>query len=198
MIDFIRKNFEMIGKFFITHFVMSMLGLMVGLAVLVIEGETTGFTTLSVIAGCFTVGFMLFLHYDESYFFAVKEGISCRANGEKPDYLRGLKISLIGSIPIFLAAIVTVLVILLTAEGQDTTPVPLLFFYLFQGSYVSFYALIEYIGIIGFVCITPLPAIIASTLAYYIGCQDKTLRGMLGFNVKPPYDGPIERKPKNK
>ena len=198
MFDFIRKNSSMIIKFFITHFVMSMLGLMVGLAVLAIDGETTGFTPLNVIAGCFTVGFMLFLHYDETYFAAVKEGIACRANGENPDYWKGLKISLIGSLPILLLSVATVVAIVITTEGQDTTPIPLLLFYLFQGSYISFYAIIAVIGIPAFVCITPIPAIIASTLAHWIGSNDKTLRGMLGFDVKPPYDGPLERKPKKK
>jgi hypothetical protein len=56
----------------------------------------------------------------------------------------------------------------------------------------------EAVGVTGYVLITLLPAIISSSLGYIIGIKDKTIRGMMGFNVKPPYDGPMERKPKIK
>lgn len=198
MIKFIRENSGIIIKFMMTHLVMSLLGLMVGLAILVVDGDTTSFTPIALIAGAFTVGFMLFMHYDDSFFCGVKEGIKCRADGVKPDQLRGLKISLIGSLPILVVGVIAILVIICTPEGKDANPVALLLFYFMQASYLSLYGLLDYIGIIGFVCLTPIPAIVASALGHWIGCNDKTLRGLMGMKVKPPFDGPLERKPKNK
>jgi hypothetical protein len=198
MLKFYRENRSLIVKFFLTHIVMSILGIMVGLAVLSIEGDVQGWSSIAIIGSVFTVGFMCFMHYDDSFFFGVKEGIRNRADGVKPDLFKGLKVALLAYIPIFIIAIVAIAVIVITPEGKDMTPVPMLLYYACQGSYLCMYALIDYIGLIGFILVTLLPAIIASTLGYAIGSKDKTLRGMLGMNVKPPFDGPLERKPKTK
>lgn len=198
MIKFIRENSGIIVKFMLTHLVMSLLGLMVGLAVLTLESETVGISSIALIASAFTIGLMCFMHYDDSFFCAVKEGIQLRGEGKRPDTFKGLKIALIGYSPVILIGLVAVCVVIFTPEGHDATPIPLLLFYFCQGSFLCLYKLIDYIGIIGYILVTLLPAIISSTLGYAIGSKDKTLRGMLGMNVKPPFDGPLERKPKNR
>ncbi len=198
MIKFIRENSKSIVKFMMTHLVMSILGIMVGLAVLTLEDGSGGFSGIAIIASLFTVGFLCFMHYDDSFFAGVKEGIKHRAEGTKPDVLKGLKIALIGYLPVILIGVVVIIVILATPEGQDHTPIPLLLFYACQGSFLSLYNLSKYVGIIGYVIITLFPSILASFLGYAIGCKDKTIRGLFGMNVKPPFDGPLERKPKNK
>ncbi|MBO5869927.1 MAG: hypothetical protein J6Q89_04170 [Clostridia bacterium] len=198
MIKFIRENSGIIVKFMLTHLVMSLLGLMVGLAVLTLESETVGISSIALIASAFTIGLMCFMHYDDSFFCAVKEGIQLRGEGKRPDTFKGLKIALIGYSPVILIGLVAVGVVIFTPEGHDATPIPLLLFYFCQGSFLCLYKLIDYIGIIGYILVTLLPAIISSTLGYAIGSKDKTLRGMLGMNVKPPFDGPLERKPKNR
>lgn len=198
MFKFIRENSKLIIKFMMTHLVMSVLGIMVGLAVLTLEDGSGGFSGIAIVASIFTVGFLCFMHYDDSFFAGVKEGIKHRAEGTKPDVLKGLKIALIGYLPVILIGIAVIIVILVTPVGEDHTPIPLLLFYACQGSFISIYKLLEYIGVIGYVIVTLLPSIIASFLGYAIGCKDKTLRGLFGMKVKPPFDGPLERKPKNR
>lgn len=198
MFKFIRENSKLIIKFMMTHLVMSVLGIMVGLAVLTLEDGDGGFSLIAIIAGAFTVGFLCFMHYDDSFFAGVKEGIRHRADGTKPDAFKGLKIALIGYLPVIIIGMVVLIVIWATPKGEDQTVIPLLLFYACQGSFLSLYKLIDFIGITGFVIVTLLPSIISSFLGYAIGSKDKTLRGMFGMNVKPPFDGPLERKPKNK
>ncbi len=198
MIKFVRENSSIIFKFMVTHLVMSVLGLMVGLAILTLEDGSNGISSIAFIASVFTIGLMCFMHYDDSFFFAVKEGIKMRGEGGKPDVLKGLKIALIGYAPTILIGLAAIAVVLFTPEGKDATPIPLLLFYFCQGSFLCLYKLIDYIGIIGYILVTLVPAIVASTLGYAIGSKDKTLRGMFGMNVKPPFDGPLERKPKNR
>jgi len=198
MIKFVRENSSLIFKFMVTHLVMSVLGIMVGLAILTLEDGSNGISSIAFIASVFTIGLMCFMHYDDSFFFAVKEGIKMRGEGGTPDTLKGLKIALIGYAPTILIGLVAIAVVLFTPEGKDATPIPLLLFYFCQGSFLCLYKLIDYIGIIGYILVTLVPAIVASTLGYAIGSKDKTLRGMFGMNVKPPFDGPLERKPKNR
>lgn len=198
MFKFIRENSKLIVKFMMTHLVMSILGIMVGLAVLTLEDGSGGFSGIAIVASLFTIGFLCFMHYDDSFFAGVKEGIKHRAEGSKPDAFKGLKIALIGYMPVILIGIAVIMVIVATPAGEDQTPIPLLLFYACQGSFLSLYNLSKYVGIIGYVIITLLPSVIASFLGYAIGCKDKTLRGLIGMNVKPPFDGPLERKPKNK
>lgn len=198
MLKFIRENRSMIVKFMLTHLVMSILGIMAGLAILTLENGSAGISPIALIAGAFTVGFMCFMHYDDSFFMGVREGIRHKADGTKPDMLKGMKIALIGYLPVILIGIIVCIVIIATPEGEDMTPIPLLLFHACQGSFISLYKLLDYLGIIGYVIVTLLPAIVSSTLGYAVGCKDKTLRGMIGMKVKPPFDGPLERKPKNK
>ena len=195
MKKFISDNSNAIVKFLLTHVVMSVLGIMVGLAVLSIEGEgTTGFSLIAIIGSLFTVGFMCFMHYDDMYFIAEKDGIRARAEGLEPDKFKGIKITLLAYSPVILITIVAVIISLVSSD--DTSTVSQLVFYAFQGSFISLYALRQFIGFARYALVSLLPAIISSVLGYYLGQKDKTLRGLFGMNVKPPYDGPIERKPK--
>ena len=73
----------------------------------------------------------------------------------------------------------------------------MLLYYIFQGSFLGLYKIHTYLGVAAYVIITLLPAIIAGALAYVLGVKDKTLRGVLGMDVKPPYDGLVEKKNKN-
>ena len=198
MLKFIRENSKMIFKFMTTHLVMSILGIMVGLAILTLEEGSGGFSAIALASSLFTVGFLCFMHYDDSFFAGVKEGIKHRAEGTRPDVFKGFKIALIGYSPVIIIGVIVIIFILATPVGEDNTPIPLLLFYACQGSFLCLYKLLDYIGVIGYVIVTLLPAIIASTLGYAIGCKDKTLRGMFGMSVQPPFDGPLERKPKNK
>lgn len=192
---FCTENSSIIVKFILTHVVMSLLGIMVGLAVIVIGGATS---TITIVSSVFTVGFMCFMHYDDMYFYAVKEGIRLRAEGEKIDVFKGLKVTLIAYSPVIMVGIVAIVIDLAAGGVENASPIALLVYYIMQGSYLTLYGVREAIGVTGYIILTLLPAIIVSSLGYALGVKDKTLRGILGFQVKPPYDGPMERKPKNK
>lgn len=189
---FLSDNSKPIFKFFMTHLVMSVLGLMVGLAIITFEGKSTELSAIAVIGGLFTVGFMCFMHYDDMYFAGVKEGIRLRAEGQKIDILKGLWISVAGYFPFLLVGIVAVI---LSLFGNDLFVV---IYNFLQGSFLPWYKIRLTFGDIIYVLITLLPALIAGTLGYALGLKDKTLRGLMGMKVKPPYDGPLERKPKDK
>ncbi len=195
MKKFLQDNSDCIVKFIMTHIVMSILGIMVGLAVLSIEGEADSISAIAIIGSVFTIGFMCFMHYDDMYFVGVKEGIRIRSEGGKIEPSKGLKITLLAYSPVILSGLIA---IIMSFVGTDAAPISLLIYYAFQGSFLGLYKIRVYLGVIGYVLVTLLPAIIVSSLGYYMGLKDKTLRGMMGMNVKPPYDGPLERKPKNK
>lgn len=197
MKKFLKDNSDAIRKFFMTHLVMSLLGIMIGLAVIVFEGseETDSLSILALIAGLFTVGFLCFLHYDDMYFIGARHSISARGAGETLDPLRGLKITLIAYSPTLIVALVTIIIDLFVHTGDDNARlISLLIYYIFQGSFIPFYSLRVWLGVSGYVLVTLIPTIIASVLGYAIGSHDKTLRGLLGFKVKPPYDGPVPDK----
>lgn len=193
MIKFIRENSEIIVKFIVTHIVMSFIGIMVGLAILVKEGNVEGMSALAYIGSIFTVGFMCFLHYDEMFFFGANEGIRARSDEYKLDKFKGLKVVLISYSPVLLCGLVTILVDLFASNIDNVSPITLLIYYAIQGSYLTLYKIRETLGVSLYVIITLLPAMISALMGYYIGVKDKTLRGLLGFKVKPPFDGPIER-----
>ncbi len=196
MIKFIRENSSAIAKFIITHIVMSVLGIMLGLAILTLENDTAGISPIALIGSIFTIGFMCFMHYDDMFFIAVKEGIRLRTEGGKVDIFKGFKITLIAYSPVILIGIIAILANIFGSE--DSSAITLLLYYAFQGSFISLYKILEYLGVVGYVLITLVPAIVASSLGYAIGAKDKTLRGLMGMDVAPPFDGPLERKPKNK
>ncbi len=196
MKNFLRENSAAIVKFILTHVVMSVLGIMVGLAVLSIEGDADGFSVIAIVASAFTIGFMCFMHYDDMYFIAEKDGIRTRAEGGKLDVTKGIKISLVAYAPVLIIAIVAICVDIFASD--DASAITRILYYAVQGSFIALYKLMDYVGYVGFVLITLIPALVASSLGYAMGLKDKTIRGAMGMNVKPPYDGPMERKPKNK
>ncbi len=197
LIAIVKENSGVIVKFWLTHAVMSILGIMVGLALLVLEGESEGISLIAIVGSAFTIGFMCFMHYDDMYFVAVKEGIKSRAENKKIDIYKGLKLTLISYAPVIIIGFITVIFTTFASEIENTSVVPMLLYYIFQGSFLGLYKIHTYLGVAAYVVITLLPAIIAGALAYVLGIKDKTLRGVLGMNVKPPYDGPVEKKNKN-
>ncbi len=196
MLKFIRENSSAIWKFVVTHVVMSVLGIMLGLAILTLESDTAGFSPIAIIGSIFTIGFMCFMHYDDMFFIAVKEGIRLRSEGGKVDVFKGLKISLIAYAPVILIGLVAIFTNVFCEE--EVSSITLLLYYAFQGSFISLYKILDYCGVVGYVIITLFPAVIAGSLGYAIGVKDKTLRGIMGMDVAPPFDGPLERKPKDK
>ena len=199
MKKFFTDNFDALFKFVKTHFVMSLLGIMVGLPVISFESSLYGaedgsITVIAIVASVFTIGFMCFMHYDDMYFIGAKNAISEKGAGKKPDALRGVKITFLAYSPVILIGIITSILSLVPLQSDKPTFISLLVFYVVQGSFIPLYALRFYIGVWGYVLVSLLPAIAASVLGYAIGRREKTLRGMLGFKVKPPYDGPVERK----
>lgn len=197
MITLVKENSGVIVKFWLTHIVMSILGIMVGLALLVLEGEAEGISLIAIVGSAFTIGFMCFMHYDDMYFIAVKEGIKNRAENKKTDIYKGLKLTLISYSPVILIGFLAIIFTTFASEIENTSVVPMLLYYIFQGSFLGLYKIHTYLGVATYVIITLLPAIIAGALAYALGIKDKTLRGVLGMDVKPPYDGPVEKKNKN-
>ncbi len=196
--QFVKENSSVIVKFLLTHVVMSILGIMVGLALLGIEGDVEGISAIAIIGSAFTIGFMCFMHYDDMYFVAVKEGIRERAEGKKLDLLKGLKITLIAYSPVIIVGFIAIAVNAFAGNVENAAVVPMLIYYILQGSYLGLYKLRLFFGLTGYILITLMPALVAGTLAYALGLKDKTLRGLFGMKVKPPYDGPVEKKNKNK
>lgn len=192
MKKFYNENSKAISKFFVTHIVMSVLGIMIGLAVLAFEDDQAqGMSLLAIIGSIFTIGFMCFMHYDDMYFIAGREGIRERADNIKPDKLKGLKITLFAYAPTLIVALISVILYLTTSD--NVSAVGMLFYYAFQGSFLALYKLRELWGYPIYVAVTLLPAVISSVLGYAMGYSDKTLRGLMGMKVDPPFDGPTER-----
>jgi hypothetical protein len=98
--------------------------------------------------------------------------------------------------PVLLIGLVAICVDLFASD--DASAISLLAYYAVQGSFLTLYKLLDYVGVVGYVLITLIPAIVSSALGYVFGVKDKTIRGMMGMDVAPPYEGPIERKPKTK
>ncbi len=188
---FFNENFDCIFKFVMTHIVMSVMGIMVGLAVLSIDNDA-----IAIIGSVVTIGFMCFMHYDDMYFVGVKEGIRIRSEGGVIDSWKGLKITLLAYSPVLLVGLAAIILDLVASD--NVSGIALLIYYAVQGSFLGLYKIRVYLGVIGYVVITLIPAIFVSSLGYYMGLKDKTLRGMMGMKVKPPYDGPLERKPRNR
>lgn len=197
MLKFIRDNSEIIVKFILTHIVMSFLGIMVGLSILAFEGESEGMSMIAIIGSIFTIGFMCFMHYDDMYFSAAKDGIKHRAEGTAPDRFKGIKIILIAYLPVLISALVAIACDIFASNVENVSSVALFIYYALQGSFLALYKLREAIGVTGYVIITLIPAVLSAWLGYYLGSKDITLRSLFGINTKPPYDGPMERKPKN-
>ncbi len=195
---FLRENSAIIVKFILTHVVMSILGIMVGLAILSVEGQAEGISFIALVGTLFTAGFMVFMHYDDMFFYGVKEGIRLRAEKEKVDVFKGMKITLIAYSPVILIGIVTIIVNIINSSTGDASATTLLIYYAVQGSFLGLWKIREILGVTLYILITLLPALVAGSMGYAIGVQDKTLRGIMGMNVAPPFDGPMERKPKNK
>lgn len=195
MKQFLKQNSQAIRKFLLTHTVTSLLGIMVGLAIIGFEGEDDTTGVLSIIASVFTIGFMCFLHYDDMYFIGAKNAISAKGEGVELDKFRGLKITLLAFSPVVLIGIITIILDLAVNTGNDEATVSfLMIYYAVQGAFLSLWKLRLAVGVAGYVVITLFPPVIASVLGYIIGSKQKTLRGLLGFKVKPPYDGPIPEK----
>ncbi len=198
MLRFIRENSGIIVKFLMTHLVMSILGIMVGLSVLSIEGDVEGVSVIAIIGSVFTVGFMCFMHYDDMYFYAAKEGIRIRSEGGEFDKFKGLKLTMIAYSPVIISGLAAIIVDVISSDVENASASALFIYYILQGSFLSLYKIRVSIGVIGYVILTLIPAIVSSVLGYYVGSKDKTIRGMLGMNVTPPFDGPLERKHKDK
>ncbi|MBR5746581.1 MAG: hypothetical protein IKX92_04920 [Clostridia bacterium] len=190
---FIADNSAALKKFILTHIVMSLLGIMLGLAILAFEGESESISALAIIGSVFTVGFMCFLHYDDMYFVGAKIAVGSHNEEEKKSVARGVKITLLAYSPVIFVGVLTSVLDIATNHGEPATKA-LFVYYAVQGSYLALYKLRVAWGVTVYVVLTLIPAFVASVLGYYMGLKEKTLRGLLGFKVKPPYDGPMPDK----
>lgn len=195
MKQFISDNSTALKKFFVTHIVMSLLGIMLGLAILAYEGESSSISALAIIGSAFTIGFMCFLHYDDMYFIGAKAAVGAHKTEEKPSVSRGIKVTLLAYSPVILIGVVTSVLDIATNHGEPAT-YALFVYYAVQGSYLALYKMRVAWGVTAYVVITLIPAFAASVLGYYMGLKEKTIRGLLGFKVKPPYDGPMPERDK--
>lgn len=193
MKKFFSENSSAFTKYITNQIVMSVLGIMVGLAVLSAEGgNESGMSLLSAIAAVFCVGFLCFLQYDHMFFAGARDAIKAKGNGCLPDRGRGTVIALICSSPIVIVAVVTT--VLKLVGNDDATAVSLIIYYALQGSYISLYSIQGTIGVIGYVFVCIIPGIVSAGLGYYLGTKDLPIRKALGFKIKPPYDGPVEKR----
>ncbi len=193
MKQFIRDNSAAIKKFIVTHIVMSLLGIMLGLAIMSFEGESQSISALAVIGSAFTIGFMCFLHYDDMYFVGAKVAVGARKGDEKPSAMRGVKITLLAYSPVLLVGLITSVLDIATSSGEPAAKA-LFVYYAVQGSFLALYKIRIALGVTAYVVITLIPAFVASVLGYYMGLKEKTIRGLLGFKVKPPFGGPMPDK----
>ncbi len=193
MKKFFSQNSEAITKFVTNQIVMSILGIMVGLAVLSAEGgDTNGISLLSGIAGAFCVGFLCFLQYDNMFFAGERDAIKAKGEGSNPKHFKGFLIALLSYAPTILVGVITVAIKLIGSE--DSAAVSLIVYYAFQGSFIPFYAIQNFVGIIGYVLVCLLPSFLSAGLGFYMGSKDLPIRKALGFKIKPPYDGPVEKR----
>ena len=168
---------------------MSFLGLCIGLPTILLKN-----TVVSIIGCIFSIGMLCFLQYDFLFNLGEKHCF-LPADQPRPKRNLGLKIALVGSIPTYLIIAIG-LIFRLTMD--KITVIPLLVYYGLNGTYVQTYALINSLvgqmsdlvlsGCImwGFCIVFTIPAIVSSSLGYYLGSIDKPLRSFFGIktNIK--------------
>lgn len=182
-------------KFWTNQIVMSILGISVGLATIALDN-----TPFAIIGCVFTVGLLCYLQYDNAFQLGLKDHYR-PIDVKRPKRTLGLKIGLLGSVPL---VVFVVLGLLFQLTGLESpTVITQLIYYAIHGSYVQLHALIKSAELFQtasmmngalnwLLCLAyVLPALLCSAIGYLLGADDKPLRTFLGLKYVP--DGKKEK-----
>lgn len=162
-------------RFFTNQLVMAFLGICVGLATIAF-----GNTVLAVIGCVFSVGFMCILQYDSMLQLGEKDHYR-PADATRPAKTLGLKISLLGSCPLFLVILTGMLLCVFASD--ETEAICKLIYYALNGSYLQLHSFLPNRDLIGWsvFLLATLPAIFSASLGYFLGAIDRPLRTFFGI-----------------
>lgn len=176
-------------KFWTNQIVMSILGISVGLATIALNHSAVA------LIGCvFTIGLLCYLQYDNAFQLGLKDHYR-PIDVKRPKRVLGLKIALLGSVPLLLLSLLGMLFQVLYLDSPSV--ITQLLYYAIHGSYVQAHALIKSAemfqtaslvnGILNWLlCMAyALPAILSATLGYILGAKDKPLRTYFGIKYAP-------------
>ena len=176
-------------KFWTNQIVMSILGISVGLATIALDNAPFA------IIGCmFTVGLLCYLQYDNAFQLGLKDHYR-PIDIKRPKRTLGLKIGLLGSVPLLILGLLGMLFQLVSLESP--TVITQLIYYAIHGSYVQLHALIKSAelfqtasvlnGMLNWLlCLAyALPAVLCSAIGYLLGANDKPLRTYFGIKYVP-------------
>ena len=182
-------------KFWTNQIVMSILGISVGLATIALDN-----TPFAIIGCVFTVGLLCYLQYDNAFQLGLKDHYR-PIDVKRPKRTLGLKIGLLGSVPL---VVFVVLGLLFQLTGLESpTVITQLIYYAIHGSYIQLHALIKSAELFQtasmmngalnwLLCLAyVLPALLCSAIGYLLGADDKPLRTFFGLKYVP--DGKKEK-----
>lgn len=189
------RNFWSLHSYHLVSFwrnqiVMSILGISVGLATIALKNDVIA------IFGCvFSIGLLCYLQYDNSFQLGLKDRYR-PIDVKRPKRSLGLKLSLLGSAPLFLVCVLGLIFQIASLESPAVGTQ--LVYYAIHGSYIQTHALIKSAELFQtasllsdvvnwILCLAyTIPVIVSMTLGYYLGACDKPLRTFFGIKYIPP------------
>ena len=174
--EFWAANSRQVVRFWTNQIVMSILGISVGLATIGL-----GIPAVSIVGCVFTIGLLCFLQYDGLFQLGVKHHYRA-ADAARPAKTLGLKVTLLGSCPLFLIILIGLLLSLFASDSANV--ICMLIYYALHGSYLQLQTYFVVDGTIGWlggpygwlVCLLlTLPAILSGTLGYLLGALDRPI-----------------------
>jgi hypothetical protein len=187
--DFWSLHSYHLVAFWRNQIVMSILGISVGLATIALKNDAIA------IVGClFSVGLLCYLQYDNAFQLGLKDRYR-PIDVKRPKRSLGLKIALLGSIPLAFITLLGLLFQLLSLDSPTVTTQ--LIYYAIHGSYIQTHALIKSAdmfqtasllnGVLNWgLCLAyTIPVVFFSTIGYLLGAADKPLRTFFGIKYKP-------------
>lgn len=169
-------------RFFTNQLVMSILGISVGLSTIALGNKV-----ISAIGCVLTIGLLCFLQYDGLFQLGEKHHYR-PADAERPAKTLGLKITLLGSAPLFLIILIGLLLSFFKSDSAQV--VCMLIYYALHGSYLqlqTYFVLEGSIGWLGgsagwLLCLLlTAPAILSGAIGYLLGAIDRPLRTFFGL-----------------
>ena len=169
-----------IFKFWVNQITMSIFGLIVSLA-----AAATNNNWLVIGAVLFSVGFFSFLLYDMMFFKGLEDSVRNR-DSFQPNKWEGLKIGLLSYAPTLLIGLLAIILFVCgTANAYNI--IKFIIFFVISGSYNGvLWLLTDYLSDPIIIALSFIPALVATTLGYYLGLKDRPIRKILGIPVKPP------------
>lgn len=175
-----------IVRFWTNQLVMSILGISISLATIALDNFI-----VSVIGCVFSIGFLCFLQYDNTFQLGEKDHFR-PADIERPKRTLGFKISLFASVPMFFLILIGI-ILQISLQDETATTVCKFIYYALHGSYIQLHVFLTSFEILtadslamqcvgwGFYLLYTVPAIFFSALGYFLGAIDRPLQTFIGL-----------------